>query len=124
MAKGFYLDAHNAGWLVMPEAINWEEFVAISFYMYGTDSKASIAFDLKDDGNELWRFIIEDNFKGWKELVCPFSQFVMRGDWQPEFANKNDVLDFPIRSFQFEPLPTSKGTIYIDQVSLIFKEHE
>jgi len=121
VAKGFGLDAKNAAWLVKPEAIDWKKYNAISFYMFGSDSKAKLAFDVKDSGNEIWRFLFDDNFKGWKQIVCPFTGFFVRGDWQPAAADKNAVMDFPIKSYQFEPLPESKGTLYFDEVKLVEK---
>ena len=89
--------------------------------MYGSDSKTKVAFDIKDNGNEMWRFMLEDNFKGWKQIVCPFKDFFARGDWQPNSADKNYTLDFPIKSFQFEPLPEAKGALYFDDVRLLEK---
>ncbi len=121
VARGFNLDAKNAGWLVKPEEIDWKEYNAVSFYMYGSDTKAKVAFDLEDNGNEMWRFIVEDNFKGWKEIVCPFSEFFARGDWQPDSADKNATMDFPLKSYQFEVLPPAKGTLYFDDVKLVKK---
>lgn len=121
VARGEGLDAHNTGWLVDPDDIKWQDYKAFSFYMYGSGSKGMIAFDLKDNGNEIWRFIVEDNFKGWKQIICNFDQFAARGDWQPQTADNNAVINFPIRSFQFEPLPPLKGTIYFDTMELVKK---
>jgi len=118
IARGSGLDVKNAVWLVKSEDIKWNDFNAISFYMYGADSKTRVAFDVKDNGNEIWRFMTEDNFKGWKQIVCPFKDFVVRDDWQPDSADKNGTLDFPIKSYQFEPRPEAKGTLYFDQVEL------
>ena len=118
-ARGSDLDAKNTGWLVAPEAIDWTKLYAISFYMYGTNSKANIAFDIKDNGKEIWRFMVEDNFSGWKKVIIPFNDFFVRSDWQPDNADKNSNLDFPIRSFQFEPRPEAKGTVYFDCAELI-----
>jgi len=119
VARGFDLGVKNAVWLVKPQDIDWQKFKAVSFYMYGSDSKAKIAFDIKDNGNEIWRFMIEDNFKGWKQVICPFSEFFARGDWQPDIADKNAALDFPLKSFQFEPRPPAKGVVYFDDVELV-----
>ncbi|TAM40455.1 hypothetical protein EPN54_02660, partial [bacterium] len=121
VARGTGLDAKNANWSIKPEDIKWENYSAISFYMYGTDSKEKIAFDIKDNGGEIWRFILEDNFKGWKQIICKFDKFMVRDDWQPDGADKNGKLDFPIKVFQFEPLPGSKGTLYFDTVELVKK---
>lgn len=121
VAKGFNLDAKNAVWLVKPEDIDWKLYRGISFYVYGTDSKVSVAFDIKDKGGEFWRFTFEDNFTGWKQIICPFDEFFVRSDWQPEAADKNDTLEFPIMSFQFEPKPEARGTLYIDQAELVAK---
>ena len=87
--------------------------------MHGENSGAMIAVDIIDDGFEYWRFIIHDNFAGWKQIICPLEGFFPRGDWQPDKADKNAELDFPIRAFQFEPRPTAKGVIYIDYVHLV-----
>ncbi len=121
VAKGEGLDAKNAGWMVKPEDVKWEEYNAVSFYMYGADSKQKIALDIKDNGNELWRFTIIDDFKGWKKVVCEFDKFMVRDDWQSDAADKNSKLDFPIKIFQFEPLPEGKGTLYFDTVELVKK---
>ena len=119
IARGFDLDAQNTQWLIKPAEIKWNEYTAFSFYMYGSDSKAKIAFDIKDNGNEMWRFMVEDNFKGWKQITCPFNAFFCRDDWQPGNADSNANLDFPIKSFQFEPHPEAKGMLCFDKVELI-----
>jgi hypothetical protein len=121
VARGSGLDAKNASWTIKPSDIKWEGYNAISFYVYGTDSKAKIAFDIKDNGGEIWRFITEDNFKGWKQVVASFDKFIVRDDWQPQDADGNKQLDFPIKVFQFEPLPGSKGTLYFDTIELVKK---
>lgn len=122
VARGFGLDARNTAWLVKTEDIDWQKYGALSFYMYGNNSGAMVAFDIKDSGNEMWRFIVTDNFKGWKKIVCPFAEFFVRGDWQPDNADKNANLDFPIKSFQFEPRPEARGQLYFDCVELVAKQ--
>jgi len=120
VARGYDLDVKGAAcWLHKPEDINWKDYNAIAFYMYGSNSKANIAFDIKDYREEIWRFIIPDDFIGWKQVICPFAQFFCRTDWQPNNADKNSAIDFPIKSFQFEPLPESKGILYFDDVELV-----
>jgi len=121
VARGTGLDAKNAQWTLNPADVKWEGYSAISFYIYGTDSKAKIAFDIKDNGGEIWRFITDDDFKGWKRVVVSFDKFIVRDDWQPNGADKNGQIDFPIKVFQFEPLPGSKGTLYFDTVELVKK---
>ncbi len=119
VARGTGLDAKNAAWSINPADIKWEDYSAISFYIYGTDSKTRIAFDIKDNGGEIWRFITQDDFNGWKRVVCSFDKFMVRDDWQPQDADNNGNLDFPIKIFQFEPLSDSKGTLYFDTVELV-----
>jgi hypothetical protein len=121
VARGTGLDAKNANWTIKPTDIKWEDYSAISFYVFGADSKASIAFDIKDNGGEIWRFITTDDFKGWKKVVVSFEKFCVRDDWQPNDADKNGQIDFPIKIFQFEPLPESKGTLYFDTIELVKK---
>lgn len=118
IARGYGLDAQNSRWLLKPEEIKWEQYKAIAFYLYGSNSKTKVAFDIKDSGNEIWRFLFEDNFTGWKKITCLFQEFFCRGDWQPDAADKNATLNFPIKSFQLEPLPEAKGTLYLADVQL------
>ncbi len=118
-ARGFGLDVKGAAkWLLKPEAIGWSNYKAISFYMFGSGSGAKMAFDIKDKGGEMFRFMVADDFKGWKLIRCPFKDFFPRGDWQPPTADVNGTLDFPIMSFQFEPIAISEGQLYIDEVRL------
>lgn len=121
IARGKGLDAKNANWPVKPEDIKWQDYKGFSFYMYGNASGERVAFDIKDNGDEIWRFVITDDFKGWKQINCDFDKFVARDDWQPNTADKNLTLDFPIKIFQFEPLPVAKGTLYFDSVELVKK---
>lgn len=122
-ARGYNLDVKTAAkWQVEPGAIKWKNYKAISFYMYGRNSAGVIAFDIKDSGGEMWRFIVDDDFVGWKEIVCPFSQFFLRRDWQPATAQINEVLDFPINSFQFEPRLPGEGECNFDCVKVIEKK--
>jgi len=118
IARGFGLDAKNTNWLVKPEDIDWKKYKAFSFYVFGSDSKADVAFDIKDNSNEIWRFLFQDNFKGWKKILAPFNEFSVRDDWQPDNADKNGNLDFPVKSYQFEPRPEAKGALYFDRVEL------
>lgn len=120
VARGFNLDVEGAArWLVPPEDIDWSAYNAFSIYMYGSNSQGIIAFDIKDAGGEMWRFLLEDDFEGWKEIVCPFNQFFVRKDWQPQDAERNEILDFPIMSFQFEPRFPPQGTYLFDCVKLV-----
>lgn len=122
VARGYDLSVKGAGcWIVSPSDIDWHTYGAISFYMYGENSYTKVAFDLRDNGSEMWRFTVEDNFIGWRKIICPFEEFFARTDWQPSDADRNLVLDFPVKSFQFEPLPESKGCLYFDCVELVKK---
>ncbi len=123
IARGYNLDVKGAArWLVKPQDIKWKSYKAISLEMYGTNSGGVVAFDIKDAGGEIFRFIIDDNFTGWKEIICPFKEFFPRKDWQPEKATKNEVIDFPIMSFQFEPRLPGKGVYHFDCVKVIKKK--
>jgi len=121
VARGSGLDVKNAGWLVSPESIDWPKFNAVSFYVFGSNSGARVAFDVKDKGLEVFRFLTTDDFTGWKQIVAPFSEFSARSDWQPDSAEKNGALDFPLKSYQFEILPEAKGTLFFDKVELANK---
>jgi len=119
VARGYGLDVKGAAkWINEPDKIDWTRYGAISLFMLGTGSGAKIAFDVKDSGNEIFRFMLTDDSNKWKPAVCPFDQFFPRGDWQPSNAVTNGTLDFPIKSFQFEPIAINKSTVNIDEVIL------
>ncbi|MDD5745860.1 MAG: carbohydrate binding domain-containing protein [Candidatus Omnitrophica bacterium] len=119
-ARGYNLDVKGAAcWSVPAQKINWKRFNAFSLYMYGTNSGGKVAFDIKDKGAEMWRFVLDDNFEGWKEIVIPFGEFFARSDWQPYNAEKNGTIDFPIMSFQFEPRRPDAHVYYFDRVGLV-----
>ncbi|MBU1113076.1 MAG: hypothetical protein KKH93_04300 [Candidatus Omnitrophica bacterium] len=120
IARGYGLDVVGAAlWEVVPQDVKWRSYKSISVSMYGNNSGAVVAFDIKDKGGEIFRFLLEDDFSGWKEIICPFEQFFVRADWQPETAERNQVIDFPVMSFQFEPRLPGIGTYYFDCVKLV-----
>jgi len=114
-ARGYGLDVLNAVWEKDFQTIPWDQYNAIGFQMYGNQT-GTVAFDIKDAGGELHRYLIQDDFSGWKEIVIPFSQFKAREDWQPQSADGNKKLDFPVKSFQWEPKSVGQGVLYFDCV--------
>ncbi|MDO8747792.1 MAG: carbohydrate binding domain-containing protein [Candidatus Omnitrophota bacterium] len=123
IARGYDLTVKGAGcWQVKPEEIDFSKYNAFSVYVHGANTGTQIAIDLVDGGFEYWRYFINDDFTGWKEIVIPFGDFFARGDWQPEKADKNGAMDFPLKVFQFEPRPEAKGTLYFDYVRLVKKQ--
>jgi hypothetical protein len=120
-ARGFGLDALEANkWSKEPSKINWNRYQGFSFMMFG-QKNGKVAFDVKDSGGEMWRIILDDDVEGWKEVVIPFSALTAREDWQPESAARNKILDFPIKSYQWEPRAPGKGVLYFDCVKLVRK---
>lgn len=119
IARGYDLDVEGAAaWLVSPQEIDWPKYNALKVSMYGGNSGGVVALDIKDSGGEMWRFLLDDDYQGWKEIVCPFEEFFPRKDWQPDDAKKNDIIDYPVKSFQFEPRLPGKGVFYFDCVKL------
>ncbi len=118
--RGYKLDIEGAAaWLVEPNDIDWRRYNAVRLAMYGQNSGAIYAFDLKDKGGEVWRFLIDDDFEGWQKIILPFDNFFSRRDWQPDEAEVTQSLDFPIFSYQFEPIVPGERVVYFDCVTLI-----
>lgn len=123
-ARGHGLDIKGALWEGPdPASIEWSSFPSLSVKVYGS-KRGAIAFDVKDSGGEMWRYIINDDFNGWQEVVVPFDMFKVREDWQPQTADGNQQLDFPIKSYQFEPKNPGEGTVYFDCVKLVNKYNQ
>ncbi|MCA9401016.1 MAG: hypothetical protein KC713_05280, partial [Candidatus Omnitrophica bacterium] len=55
----------------------------------------------------------------WQTIQAPFNKFTSREDWQPQTATVDQVMDFPLKSFQFEPKKSGKGELFIDCVFLV-----
>ena len=119
-ARGQSLDVAGALWEgPAPDKINWSEYKAISFQMNDQSAvPGAVAFDIKDAGGEVWRFMINDGKGGWTKMTVPLDQFKVREDWQPSTADGNRKLDFPIKSYQWEPKTPGEGVIYFDCVQL------
>lgn len=117
--RGYELKTRRAGrWLIEPHKIKWSDYNAMSFMCYGRKSNAVIKFGIRDAKGEVWKFIFRDDFKGWKEIICPFDYFYMSEDEQPEGLECNKILDFPIKSFFFEFILPGEDTFYFDCVKL------
>lgn len=120
IARGYDLDVKGAAcWEVEPKDVKWKKYNALSINMNGTNAGGVVAFDIKDAGGELFRFLLDDDKNGWKTVICPFEHFFPRKDWQPETAQINEKIDFPIKSFQFEPRLPGKGVYLFDCVKVI-----
>lgn len=118
VARGYNLTQKNAAqWMVLPQKIEWDNYDALVFYLYGEAGGNEIAVDLIDSGKEYWRSLIKDDARGWREVVIPFGSFSARTDWQPDSALRNNRMDFPVNVFQFEP-KTGMGTLFVDKVCL------
>ena len=122
IARGYELTVKGAGaWLVEPKDIDFTKYNAISFYMYGANTKNQVAVDIVDSGSEYWRYLVEDNFSGWKEVVIPFNDFFPGATGSRIRRIKTASLISRPGFFQFEPRPEGKGAIYFDYVRLVKK---
>ena len=119
-ARGQGLDVATATWDGQPgDQVNWSEYKAISFQLMDTrENNGPIAIDIKDSGKEIWRYLINNEQKDWTKITIPLDQFKVREDWQPSTADGNRTLDFPIKSYQWEPKTPGEGVIYFDCVEL------
>jgi len=118
-ARGYGLDALNANkWSKLPEKIDWRSYQAFRFSVYGRNN-GIVAFDIKDAGGEMWRHEFNVDFEGWKDIIIPYLEFENRKDWQPQTAILNGVLEFPLKSYQWEPKRQGENKINFDCVKLI-----
>jgi hypothetical protein len=119
VARGYGLDVKGAAeWTASPEAIDWSEWGGLSFYVNGEGDGTMIAFDVKDAGGELWRTVFTIDEPGWQQVQVPFEHLFARTDWQPDSARVDDVLDFPLQSYQLEVRTPGEGVFYVDSVEL------
>ncbi|MCK5707597.1 MAG: CIA30 family protein [Candidatus Aureabacteria bacterium] len=107
-------------WTVKPDEIDFNKYNAFGFYIKGDNTGNTIAVDLFDKDKEVFRYMITDDSKSWKEIVIPFNKFISRNDYQSNSSKSNKKIDFPILTYQFEPFGGKgkeiKGNIIIDTV--------
>jgi endoglucanase len=105
---------------------NWASYPTIRFAFYGTNSGATIRFEILDnrmsggtgDTAERFEYKFTDNFNGWKTFDLPWSAFVRRADWQPG-SSPNDGLNLTaVWGFNFSPT-SGQGSLQVDEVKLV-----
>ena len=117
--RGYGLDVLGATWEgPAPDKIAWDKYNAISFAINGAPA-GELAFDVKDAGGEIYRYMVSANGPDWQEVVIPLADFQPRADWQPQSADGNRVMDFPVKSFQWEPKTAGAGSFAVDCVRLV-----
>lgn len=105
---------------------DWKRYETIQFGFYGTNSGASIRFEVLDnrrwgssgDTAERFEFKFTDNFAGWKTFELPWSAFRRRSDWQPEGAPDDGLNLDAIWGYNFSPL-SGWGSFQVDDIKLI-----
>jgi len=114
------IETHFAG------SQNWSPFQRISFEFYGTNSGATIRFEILDNrgwGNntdtaERFEYKFSDNFNGWRTFNLPWNNFVHRSDWQPEGAPNDGFGLATIWGFNISPV-NGYGSFQVDEIKLI-----
>jgi hypothetical protein len=105
---------------------DWMLFQRISFGFCGTNSGATIRFEILDnrgpgssgDTAERFEYNFSDNFYGWRTFDLPWSAFARRSDWQLPGA-PNDGLNLEaIWGFNFSPV-YGQGSFQVDEIKLI-----
>jgi endoglucanase len=119
-----------AGWggveriFALPQ--NWASYQRIHFDFYGSNSGATIRFEIldnrspgsNDDTAERFEYKFNDNFRGWKAFDLPWSSFIHRADWQPGGAPNDGLNLTAIWGFNFSPV-NGQGTFQVDEVKLV-----
>ncbi len=95
----------------------WGQYAGIALWVEGTGSGATLAVDIRDSQDEVFRAVFRDNFTGWKRVFLPFKSFQRRTDWQPTTAKVNGRLDWPARAYTLEPL-SPQGRLAVDLIEL------
>lgn len=102
---------------------DWSGYKSISFQFYGTNSGATIRFEILDnraagvdaDTSERYAYLFSDNFTGWKSFDLAWNTFVRRSDWQPAGAPNDGFNLTAIYGFNFSPVH-GNGSFRLDQI--------
>jgi beta-glucosidase len=102
--------------VVPKEKGNWTGMKTYRMWVYGSGSNSKFYVDLEDAQKEQFRYVLTDDFKGWKEIVIPLSDFKWRTDWQAPDAVLNKKFDFPMMTVQFCTANLANCTLYFDDI--------
>jgi hypothetical protein len=105
---------------------NWSLFQRISFDFYGTNSGATLRFEVLDnrsvgsniDTAERFEYKFSNNFNGWRTFNLPWNAFARRSDWQPEGAPNDGFGLRNIWGFNISPV-NGQGSFQVDNLKLI-----
>jgi hypothetical protein len=105
---------------------DWSSYQGVHFAFYGTNSGATIRFEILDNRNpersgdsaERFEYTFSDNFTGWTAFELPWSSFVRRADWQPEGAPNDGFNRTVIWGFNISPVD-GQGSFQVDDIELI-----
>ena len=104
---------------------NWRDYRSIGFAFYGTNSGATIRFEILDnrapgrqgDSAERFEYKFSDSFSGWRTFQLPWNAFTRRSDWQPEGAPNDGFTLTEVWGFNFSPV-SGAGVFQLDDVRL------
>ncbi|MGE5483061.1 MAG: carbohydrate binding domain-containing protein [Bacteroidota bacterium] len=124
--RALRIDSVTKDWNGVPisaagdKEFDWSDYRALSMWVYGTNSGVGFFVELNDKGEEHFRSpLIVDDFIGWKQIVIPFEEFLSRDDWQPDTADMDLEITWPIRDFQPFTGASGEGYILIDLIEVI-----
>ena len=71
-------------------SMDWSTWLGVTFWVYGADSGGVLLFEIQENRNpgsmvndvEVWSYSFQDNFTGWKTVLCPLEQISPQGDWE------------------------------------------
>lgn len=119
----------EGGWAGIERIFNasqdWRLYQRISFGFYGTNSGATIRFEVLDnrapesssDTAERFEYKFSDTFNGWRTFVLRWSDFVRRADWQPARAPNDGFNLKAVWGFNFSPV-NAQGSFLVDEIKL------
>jgi aryl-phospho-beta-D-glucosidase BglC (GH1 family) len=120
----------EGGWTgierTFPAPQDWTLYEKISFAFYGTNSGATIRFEILDnrasgsngDTAERFEYKFSDNFNGWRTFDLLWNTFTRRSDWQPQGAPNDGFNQRAIWGLNFSPL-NGQGSFQVDEIKLI-----
>lgn len=99
---------------------NWDNAKSITFYAKSANGKkAAFVIGIADANDERFRIALKTEVNGdqWTKFILPIDKFKARGDWQPDKAKRNTMIDSPGTQFELCPL-SSTGSIIIDYIEV------
>lgn len=100
---------------------DWGKIKYFHCWILGTGTQEVFDIFLEDWQGEEFGSLLVNNWKGWKEIFIPISDFHSRLDWQPPYSKVNRKIDFPLVKMLFPCFFYARTVLVFDDIEFVLE---